>query len=131
MKCPCHSKKTYEECCAPFHNLIKLPTTAEQLMRSRFSAYALGKVEYIIKTTHPKHKDQLIALAQRKKQIEAFCKSTQFENLTILETEKSLPYSYVTFHAQLSQGGQDVSFTEKSRFEKLDGKWFYLDGIIR
>ena len=48
--CPCTSKKPYDRCCGPFHGGTAAPETAEQLMRSRFSAYALGKVDYLIAT---------------------------------------------------------------------------------
>ena len=41
MNCPCCSGKIYEECCAPFHRKEKHAPTAEALMRSRYSAYAI------------------------------------------------------------------------------------------
>ena len=49
--CPCTSKKPYDRCCGPYHSGGKVPETAEQLMRSRFSAYALGKADYLRTTT--------------------------------------------------------------------------------
>ncbi|MBJ7449651.1 MAG: hypothetical protein JHC93_04750, partial [Parachlamydiales bacterium] len=54
--CPCHSSLDYEKCCKPFHDGIPAPT-ALALMRSRYSAYALHLIEYIIATTHPTHTD--------------------------------------------------------------------------
>lgn len=129
MLCPCHSKKTYQECCAPFH-AGKFVEKAVLLMRSRYSAYALGNSAYIIQTTHPEHPDSLIPLETRKKSIESFCKNTQFLGLEILEEIEGEALSFVTFHATLLQKGADISFTEKSRFEKLDGKWFYKEGVI-
>ena len=53
MNCPCCSGKTYEECCAPFHRKEKHAPTAEALMRSRYSAYAIPNGEYLMETTHP------------------------------------------------------------------------------
>lgn len=54
--CPCKSNISYSDCCEPYHNSTKLPSTAEQLMRSRYSAYALKLINYLIETTH---KDKL------------------------------------------------------------------------
>jgi SEC-C motif domain protein len=122
MTCPCHSGKLYQECCAPYH-LGGNPPNALLLMRSRYSAYALGKIDYILKTTHPQNINN-----PPKKQIKAFCDHTKFEGLTILSVEEKEPYAYVTFRAHLSQGGQDLSFTEKSEFAKIDDRWLYLKG---
>ncbi len=116
LTCPCHSGKPYANCCEPFHK-GSLPATCEQLMRSRYSAYSLGLVDYIIETTHPD-------LPVDRKSTEDFCKNTQFENLRILNATDDT----VTFHATLSQAGHDVSFTEQSTFAKIDGKWLYQKG---
>ena len=87
-------------------------------MRSRYSAYALGKVDYIFETTHPRH-----AEARRsKKEIEQFCKGTLFKKLEILEVGERV----VAFRATLSQGGKDFFLTETSVFEKVNGRWLYV-----
>jgi SEC-C motif domain protein len=126
-KCPCHSGKSYHECCAPFHQKKAIPDPIS-LMRSRYSAYALGNSAYILETTHPNHQDQKIPFAKRKRSIEEFSRETEFRNLEILGSEESPPYFYVTFRATLFQKGKDASFTEKSRFAKLGPRWFYLSG---
>jgi SEC-C motif domain protein len=121
MKCPCHSGKLYAECCAPYHQGTLAPT-AVALMRSRYSAYALSNANYIIATTHPNHPDSALPLSKRKKQIKDFCRNTTFKGLDILEVTENT----VTFRAHLTQKGHDVSFTEKSAFEELNGRWLYL-----
>ena len=50
MKCPCHSKKRYADCCGPLHKGTRPAATPEELMRSRYSAFALGEVDYLAKT---------------------------------------------------------------------------------
>ena len=50
--CPCNSGKKYSNCCKTLHDGV-FPESALSLMRSRYSAYALQKSEYIIHTTHP------------------------------------------------------------------------------
>ena len=51
--CPCHSHNTYGECCGRFHAYVQFPETTEQLMRSRYAAYVLKNVPYIVETTVP------------------------------------------------------------------------------
>ena len=51
--CPCQSGKLYAHCCEPFHLAQAIPTTAEQLMRSRYAAYTLVNIPYIVTTTVP------------------------------------------------------------------------------
>jgi SEC-C motif-containing protein len=124
MKCPCSSGKLYGECCKPYHDGA-LPETPLALMRSRYSAYALGNASYIIATTHPKSP----YFEKNKKNWEAailhFCNTTQFIRLEIL----SYGDDWVHFAAHLMQG-KEVILNEKSQFEKLNGKWLYLKGMI-
>ena len=51
--CPCGSTLSYADCCAPLHVGQKFADTAEQLMRSRYCAFVLQHVEYIVATTAP------------------------------------------------------------------------------
>ena len=50
--CSCLSGMSYETCCEPLHRRKQLANTAEQLMRSRYSAFALAEVDYLM-ATHP------------------------------------------------------------------------------
>ena len=127
--CPCKSGDIYEDCCKPFHE-GKLPDTALQLMRSRYSAYALCLPAYIIHTTHPDNPQFCHDIAAWSKQISEFCMSTEFKNLEILHSQEKAPFGTVTFVAHLTQNRKDASFTEKSRFENVKGKWLYLSGQL-
>lgn len=126
--CMCHSGKKYCDCCEGFHK-GKLPGTALKLMRSRYCAYANQLADYIIDTTHPKSPYNLVDKKQWKEQILAFSKMTTFEGLDILDFVDGEKEAYVNFYARLSQLGKDASFQEKSRFEKIGDKWFYLTAI--
>ena len=53
MQCPCQSGLEYQDCCQPLHQYQKIASTAEQLMRSRYSAFVLAEIDYIVKTTVP------------------------------------------------------------------------------
>ena len=121
--CPCTSGRPYKNCCQPLHNGGK-PASPEALMRSRFSAYALGLSDYIIKTTHPEGSQYHADLAAWKLQIAAFCQSTRFAGLQILGARDDM----VTFRATLFASNQDVSFTEISVFRQQNGYWKYYSG---
>lgn len=112
MLCPCHSGNEYEQCCKPYHDGQNAPTP-EKLMRSRYSAYALSLVDYILKTQEEK---------TPKEQLLDFCHNTEFRDLKILKVEPA----HVTFHATLFQHAHDVSFTERSLFEKRGEEWIYI-----
>jgi SEC-C motif-containing protein len=93
-------------------------------MRSRYAAYALKNANYIMDTTHPEGPLFKGDPQAWRKDIYAFCRSTEFAGLEILETTGNT----VTFHAMLLQKGQDASFTERSEFRKHEGRWKYFSG---
>ena len=126
--CPCGSLVKYKKCCKPFHENIKTPITALELMKSRYCAYAIEKSEYIILTTHQNNRDFNTDTKAWNNDILDFSKNTKFEKLEILEFIDGQTESFVTFKANITQNKQDVSFVEKSRFVKENGKWQYIDG---
>ena len=128
--CPCHSGKTYDECCAPYHTGKRLAESALFLMRSRYSAYAKGLVDYIIMTTHPENPPLKESEKKRRENIIQFSRTTQFSGLEIVEFIDGEKEAFVTFKAKLFQNGADASFQEKSRFLKVNGKWLYHSGSL-
>ena len=125
IPCPCQSGRKYKKCCQKYHKGA-LPATALDLMRSRYTAYALGLADYIIQTTHPDNSDYTEERSRWRDEILAFSKTTAFEGLTIIDYTDTSPEAFVTFEAALSSG----LLREKSRFLKENGRWFYIDGII-
>ncbi len=126
--CPCGSLKKYKKCCKIFNYDIKNPSNALKLMKSRFSAFAFLKSDYIIKTTHKNNSDFSTNISSWKADIELFSKNTIFEKLDILDFTDNEFESFVTFKASLFQNEEDVSFIEKSRFLKNNNIWLYVDG---
>jgi uncharacterized protein YchJ len=63
QKCPCGSGKSYSHCCGIYHKDHSLVPTAQALMRSRYSAYALGLEEYLLATWHPSTRPEKLDLA--------------------------------------------------------------------
>lgn len=127
--CPCHSGKKYPDCCKKYHEGT-LPENALALMRSRYSAYALHLAEYIMNTTHPENPSYSTQRMQWKKQILQFSSETLFEGLKIQEFIDGEKMATVTFTAYLKQGSKDVTFTEKSQFVKVNGRWLYLAPVF-
>lgn len=127
--CSCCSEKTYENCCKQFHveNNCKNPI---DLVKSRFSAYALNIADYIIKTTHPLSPQYIINKTHWKKDISYFSNSFSFEKLEILDFQEKENMAIVVFTIYLKQKDKNLIFTEKSYFEKLLGKWFYKIGTM-
>jgi uncharacterized protein YchJ len=52
-RCPCGTGLPYAECCRPLHDGTGTAASAEQLMRSRYSAFAVGDPAYLLATWHP------------------------------------------------------------------------------
>lgn len=127
--CPCGTGKAYGVCCKPFHQGL-LPDSALKLMRSRYSAYALCLPEYIIATTHPTNPQFCHDATQWSQSLAEFCSYTEFNKLEILDFQQKDHFAIVTFVAYLSQNKKNVSFKEKSYFEKVEGKWLYRRGKV-
>ena len=124
--CPCTSKKSYDQCCGPYLEGKRLPDTAAQLMRSRFTAYALGKVDYLIQTTAPEKRDGI-----DRAELLAYCKAVRCVGLKIVATEAGAQgdeTGVVKFHASLQHEGKRSLHVERSTFIREAGAWRYLDG---
>jgi len=126
MLCPCCSGLDYSACCQPYLIGEKEAPTALSLMRSRYSAYAKGLVEYIVRTTHPKNPQYQIHTKKWVEEIRRFIQETQFVKLEI----EGFGDDWVAFIAFMVQNGRSVLLKEKSQFAKLDGKWLYLSGVF-
>jgi SEC-C motif-containing protein len=125
--CPCSSGSKYKRCCRPLHQGVPAETP-EALMRSRFSAYAAGLVDYVIDSTDPRGPQWKQDRAAWSREIGSFCRGTVFEGLEILDSREEGDGGRVRFHAKLRQGGGDASFLEDSTFVKSEGRWLYSSG---
>ena len=125
LSCPCGSGAKYKKCCQKYHKGA-LPANAELLMRSRYSAFAFGLADYIIKTTHPDNSDFTDDTKRWKDDILLFSQGTEFLGLKVIHFMDGEEEAYVTFEATLSSG----LLHEKSRFLKENGTWLYVDGVF-
>ncbi len=129
MKCYCCSDKEFADCCQLFISGIAKPATAEELMRSRYSAYVIVAVEYLISTTHPSTRKLHDAGA-----IENWARSSVWQKLEIIsktEGEARDKKGTVEFKAYFSDANNEPQIHhENSNFRKELGKWFFVDGKI-
>ena len=127
--CPCTSKQPYDRCCGPFHAGTARPATAEQLMRSRFSAYALAKVDYLIAT-----RSEAKRALENRDELAQYCKSVSCVGLKIVHKEKGGPADdagIVTFQASLQANGRRSLHIETRSFARESGRWVYVDGVVK
>ena len=124
--CPCGSNQNYTTCCGPFHEGKALPDTAEKLMRSRYSAYVVKQIDYIDQTNDPESKEAF----DRDAALE-WSSGSEWQGLEIVATKAGLSEDSegeVEFKASYKRDGQDYVHHEVSLFQKIKGKWFYMDG---
>lgn len=123
QRCPCGVGESYAACCEPLHQGAEQAVTAEALMRSRYSAYALGLDEYVLRTWHPRHRPTSLDVDP----------GTRWIALEIEHTDVGGPddqRGIVEFRARYVADGRRGELHEVSRFERRAGRWFYVDGDI-
>ncbi len=126
-RCPCDSGIKYKRCCGPWHAGAPAPTP-EALMRSRYAAYASGKVDYIVVTTHADSPHREANVPPWRADLTRFVSQTTFDGLTVRATTTDGERGTVTFEARLRQGGRDATMLEESLFFRVDGRWLYHSG---
>lgn len=125
--CPCQSGKNFETCCQPFLEGKALPETAEQLMRSRYSAYATQTIVYLKETLWPRYQKSFNPV-----EIAEYAEQTQWVGLDILATEKGQAgdaKGSVLFCAKYLAHGQFGQQREFSLFKKRGGRWYYVEPL--
>jgi len=120
--CPCGSKKLFSHCCEPYL-LGKLNApTPETLMRSRYTAYSLARIDYIQKTMCKKAAKNYDPIAAAK-----WASSVTWLGLTVIEAPPPKNnIGTVVFFAQYFENNARQEIIEKSLFEKIEGVWFYV-----
>ncbi|MCZ4288152.1 YchJ family protein [Hoeflea alexandrii] len=124
--CPCGSALDLYACCGRFHAGEPAPT-AEALMRSRYAAYALGRLDYIAATCAGQ-----AAAAFDLKEAERSQLGTRWLGLEISGTRKGRAVDdegTVSFIARYSHNGAGGELRETSRFRRIEGRWLYWDRL--
>ena len=120
-RCHCGGVLSYEDCCGVFINDLAKPITAECLMRSRYSAFVEGHERYLLASWHPRTRPSRVR----------FDPAQRWLGLNIKRAEENLAdasWAEVEFVARFKINGKGHRLHEISRFERIDGCWYYLDG---
>jgi SEC-C motif-containing protein len=120
--CPCGSGLPYGACCGPLH-AGQPAESAEALMRSRFSAFALGLPDYLLGSWHPSTRPSALELED----------GTDWRRLQIVDTVAGAPgddTGVVEFRASYRSPERAGVLHERSRFARLGGHWRYVDGDL-
>ena len=124
--CFCRSGKEYKHCCAPFHLHTAVPEKAEQLMRSRYTAYVLKNIPYIVATTVPSQQTLLETHL-----LQEWADNTTWLGLEILKTENlTKTQSAVEFKAIFQGEEGKLTHQERSIFVKIENRWYFVDPTV-
>jgi len=117
--CPC-GLAPYDECCGPLHEGRAQAETPEQLMRSRYSAFAKGDPFYLARTWHPRTRPDDLELDAH----------TRWVGLTIRASQVKGDTGTVDFVARYETPDGRGELREHSRFARRGGRWVYVDGDV-
>lgn len=127
-QCPCGSGKEYDTCCGPLIIGSQAAATAEALMRSRYAAFAMGKVEYLGESLHPDHRADYDPQATQR-----WADNSEWVKLEVANTSgggKDDEQGTVEFIATYRQKGITHAHHEEGHFSRKNGIWYYADGKI-
>jgi SEC-C motif domain protein len=122
VACPCGSGASYAECCGPVH-AGRPAESAAALMRSRFTAFAFGIPDYLLRSWHPDTRPATLELDE----------DTRWRRLQIVDTADGGPgdeTGIVEFRASYRSPDGAGLLHERSRFARVDGAWRYVDGEL-
>lgn len=122
--CPCGRGPLYDQCCGRYHAGTPAPD-AESLMRSRYSAYVVKDVGYLLASWHPQTRPAELSLDEAEGQ------RTRWLGLSVkqhrLTGDDSAEVQFVARYRV--GGGSAVKMAEHSRFLRIDQRWYYLDAV--
>ena len=120
--CPCGLPGPYGGCCGRLHRGEAAAATAEQLMRSRYSAFVARDSAYLLRTWHPNDRPPRVD----------FDPGLHWTGLEVLAASDGGPFhteGTVRFRARWTDGGEPGVMEELSRFVRLDGAWVYAAAL--
>lgn len=120
--CPCGSSARYEACCGRWHHGVQrlMAPDAQTLMRSRYTAFVLDELDYLLETWHA---------STRPANLEPNAPGVKWLGLQLRSHAcQDANHATVEFVARSRHNGRAVRLHEISRFVREDGRWFYVDG---
>ncbi|MGQ9367414.1 YchJ family protein [Azospirillum sp. ST 5-10] len=126
--CPCGSGRALDACCGPYLSGAAPAPTAEALMRSRYSAFATGNIDYLEDTLLPETRADF-----DRAQIAEWAQNSEWTGLevrSVADGGEADSEGVVEFVARFRMQGKDYVHHETGRFAKRDGRWWYVDGVM-
>jgi SEC-C motif-containing protein len=120
--CPCGLDAAYADCCGSIHEGRTPASTAERLMRSRYSAFAVRDAQYLLRSWYSATRPRELHLED----------DIEWTGLEILNTTAGSPFhteGTVEFRANYLADGQPGDQSENSHFLRENGQWVY-DGPV-
>ena len=129
-ECACRFGKKYKACCGPLHAGEAEAGTPEELMRSRFSAFARGLGGYLVRTLAAEHPERALPEAELARELSRAKERQRFLDLSIVHTAEDGDRGEVLFYARIFERGEDCSFAELSQFVREGDAWRYASGVL-
>ena len=120
-KCHCGSGLYFKDCCRPYIRGKKEAPTAEALMRSRYSAYVVGAIDYIIDTCAER-----VRPTMNREAVKKWSEKSKWLELKIIAVTEHT----VHFEAHYEQDFMSHVHHEKAIFEKENDLWVYVSGEV-
>lgn len=126
--CPCGSGSEFAECCEAIHLGTVKATTAEALMRARYSAYVTGNVDFLGASLDEDGREAFDADSARE-----WAETAQWKGFEIVGVEgggADDDEGVVEFRAEFEANGSAQEHHERSYFQKIDGRWCFIEGEV-
>ncbi len=127
--CPCGSGLPFEKCCEPIISGKVSASTAEALMRARYTAYVKHEIDFIASSCYRKDGESDIDMEETRR----WSEESQWLGLKILGVKQGGPADeegLVEFTATYARNGLKDEYRETAGFKKFDGKWLYVEGQL-
>lgn len=126
--CPCRSSASYASCCLPAHDGSRPPAAPRELVRARYSAFALGLGAFLHATLSEAHEDRAHDddVPRRVAELSAAGKGLSYMGVDVIASDDTR----ALFLAKIFQKGKDRGFAELSRFAWEEGTLRYVGGLL-
>lgn len=126
--CPCGSGRSYDVCCEPIIRGERVAKTPEELMRSRYTAFAKEELEHLENSLHPKGREEFDEETTRE-----WSRQSEWRGLEVRTIEGGGPddsTGFVEFVAKYKTEVGEFDHHERAEFRRHDDLWYYWDGKI-
>ncbi|HFE48116.1 MAG TPA: YchJ family protein [Chromatiaceae bacterium] len=126
--CYCGSGVAFDDCCGPLLSRIRKASTAERLMRSRYSAYVVRDVDYLEYSLHPERLASHDPEGTRR-----WAEQAEWLGLRVVGCSgggEEDAHGVVEFVASYRRDGRIVRHHEISTFQRVAGDWYFVEGEV-